>query len=150
MRWPPRTCVGLRGHALAAEDMHWPPRTCAGRRGHALDRPTHVLGCQCPALKHQRAQAVQSFDLLSSPAAALWHPQLRKTFLKRTFPRPRVHMHAHEASERADTHTCHTRWYSAFFKDGHESGPSSKKSMLTTHFSLESQSYRSASAPSEA
>ena len=30
----------------------------------------------------------------------------RKTW---AFPRPRAHMHAHEASERADTHTCHTR-----------------------------------------
>jgi len=33
---------------------------------------------------------VQSFELLSSPASALWHPQLRKTCSKRAIPRPRA------------------------------------------------------------
>ena len=71
--------------------------------------PTHVLGCQCLALRHYKGQAVQSFELLVSPAAALWHPQLRKTCSKRAFPLPRAHMHTHAASERADTHMCLTR-----------------------------------------
>ena len=52
---------------------------------------------------------MQSFELLVSPAAALWHPQLRKTCSKRAFPLPRAHMHTHAASERADTHMCLTR-----------------------------------------
>jgi len=68
--------------------------------------PTHVLGCQCLALRHYKGQAVQSFELLVSPAAALWHPQLRKTCSKRVFPLPPAHMHTHAASERADTHMC--------------------------------------------
>ena len=54
-------------------------------------------------------QSVQSLKLLSSPAAAERHPQLRKTCSKRAFSRPQAHIHAHEASERADTHACHTR-----------------------------------------
>ncbi len=33
---------------------------------------------------------MQSFELLSSPASALWHPQLRKTCSKRAVPRPRA------------------------------------------------------------
>ena len=51
---------------------------------------------------------MQSFELLFSPTAPLWHPQLRKTCSKRAFPRPRAHMHTHGASERAATHTCPT------------------------------------------
>ena len=51
---------------------------------------------------------MQSFELLFSPTAPLWHPQLLKTCSKRAFPRPRAHMHTHGASERAATHTCPT------------------------------------------
>ena len=53
----------------------------------------------------QISELEPAFELLSSPAAALWHPQLRKTCSKSAFPRPRAHMHAHGASERSDTHT---------------------------------------------
>ena len=46
---------------------------------------------------------------LGSRSPALYECEVslwRKTWV---FPRPRAHMHAQEASERADTHTCHTR-----------------------------------------
>ena len=79
--------------------------------------PTHVLGCQCLALQHWRRQAVQSFGLLFSPTAPLWHPQLLKTCSKRAFPRPRAHMHTHGASERAATHTCAARKQASHLPD---------------------------------
>ena len=82
---------------------------CSNYHSAKAPPPTHVLGCQCLALQHWRRQAVKSFELLYSPAAALWHPQLRKTCSKRAFPLPRAHMHTHAASERADTHMCLTR-----------------------------------------
>jgi hypothetical protein len=62
---------------------------------------------------HKTPQTPQT--RMSSPSNALIrnlrqrkHPQLRKKCSKRAFPRP-AHMHAHEASERADTHTFPTR-----------------------------------------
>jgi hypothetical protein len=82
---------------------------CSNYHSAKAPPPTHVLGCQCLALRQYKRQAVQSFELLVSPAAALWHPQLRKTCSKRAFPLPRAHMHTHAASERADTHMCLTR-----------------------------------------
>jgi hypothetical protein len=86
-----------------------PARSGGNNHSAKAPPPTHVLGCQCLALQHWRKQAVKSFELLYSPAPALWHPQLRKTCSKRAFPRPRAHMRTHGESERAATHTCAAR-----------------------------------------
>jgi hypothetical protein len=69
----------------------------------------HMFSAANAPLCNIRERKQQSFEQLSSPASALWHPQLRKMCSKREFPRPGADLagpdgrHAEPAGDRART-----------------------------------------------